>query len=433
MKTLTRAAILAIGDELIAGDRLDTNSQWLSSRLAAFAVETIEHRTVDDDRVAVAKAITDLAGAADLLIMTGGLGPTQDDLTREALGDVVTPGQPLVEDPAARRHLEAIYRRRPGGMPPSNLSQTLRPEGAAIIENPNGTAPGINVLHNGCRIMVLPGPPREMKPMFEAAVVPLVRPEQARASTGVVSRSAATRAYGIGESAAAERITGLMARGQTLRVGTTVTRSILTATVRGRGPANTIDPAIASTLREIQSAWHPYAFDPSAATLAAATVAALREAGATLATAESCTAGLVGAAITDVAGASDVYLGGWVTYANSMKADRLGVPADVLASAGAVSAEVAGAMARGARERSGATCAVAITGIAGPGGGSDEKPVGTVWIAVVGPGDHADIRRFRFRGDRDEVRDRAAKSAVQQLRFGLLGVDDGLLWEVERR
>jgi nicotinamide-nucleotide amidase len=420
-----RAIIFSIGDELTLGQTLDSNSQWLSARLAERSIITIEHRTVADDRAALARAIADCAPRCDVLILTGGLGPTEDDLTREAMGDVVTPGEALVEDAAARDHLRDCFERRRRSMPPSNLRQALRPRTFRTLANPHGTAPGLAGEHAGCRIFCLPGPPREMRPMFDDHVLPALP----AAPRDEMLLTAAVHQHGVGESLAAQKLGDLMRRDRNPLVGTTVSDSIVTARIRAGGSAEWARKQLRETVETIQRLWHPYAFGEGDITLAHALGDVLLQRDLHLATAESCTGGWLGKAIVDRAGSSAYYLGGWVTYSNEMKVRCLEVACELLERHGAVSAETARAMARGAMQRSGAECALAITGIAGPDGGTAEKPVGTVYIAAA-LRDFVEVRRFEFTGDRTTIRDRSVKAALQMMRFVLLDVaGTPLLWE----
>jgi nicotinamide-nucleotide amidase len=428
------AALLSIGDELAIGQCIDTNSAWLADRLLAWSVVTVEHRTIADDRALIATAVEELVRRADLLILTGGLGPTEDDLTREALGDVVSPGKPLVTDEEALRSLRRWFAGRQSTMPERNVVQAARPEAMRMLPNRWGTAPGLAGEHGDCRIFALPGPPREMRPMFEAHVEPTL--EMGGADGRIVTES--VHAFGIGESDAAERLGELAARGRNPLVGTTASEGILSARIRADGESAGLETMVAESVRRIEEAWWPYAFGRGTETLAEAVGCLLREHGRTMATAESCTGGWLGKTIVDVSGSSEYYLGGWVTYSNEMKIDRLGVPPALLASAGAVSAEVARAMAAGALDRSGADEALSITGVAGPGDGGPDKPAGTVYVALArraGAGRRDCVRQFRFRGDRQTVRDRSVKSALQMLRFALLDVSDEqpMLWSTRSR
>ncbi len=459
-----RATVLAIGDELTLGANVDTNTAWLAAELLERSIETVEHRTVPDDRAAIADAIRALAGHSDVLIITGGLGPTDDDLTRHALGDVVAPGETLVTDPAAAARLERWFTGRGGAMPAANLVQAQRPRPMQLIPNPHGTAPGLSGRLDGCRIFAMPGPPREMKPMFLDQVAGALP----RGAGAVTIRSGTVHLYGLGESHAAERLGDLTRRDRQPTIGTTASSGIITARIRSVGTGAATADDLDAALAAVERAWAPYCFGRGETTLAEATGELLRANGSTLVTAESCTGGWLGKTIVDVPGASDWYAGGWVTYTNRMKTLCLDVPEALLARHGAVSAEVAEAMACGALARSGATHAIAITGVAGPGPDADGaepggpetagpetggpktggpetagtktagpktggiKPAGLVYIAHArrSPPGAGGVRRFRFRGGRDVVRDRSVMAALQVLRLDLLdaaGVP--LIWE----
>lgn len=424
------AAILSVGDELTLGQALDTNSCWLADRLAGLGIVAVEHVTVPDDAEALAGALRRLAGAAPLVITTGGLGPTADDLTREGLARAT--GEPLVEDSAALRWIESWFARASRPMPALNRSQALRPRSASCLENTAGTAPGLAGRVADADVFCLPGPPREMREMFERSVVPRLRPP---AGGGV--RTRLLHAFGLGESEVAARLGDLMDRARDPLVGTTVSGGVVTCRIRAGRPAPGRDREGASgpdpldaTGRLIHERLDPYVFGADGDTLASVVLDELRGRARTLAVVESCTGGVLGAMLTEVPGSSASFVGGWITYTNEMKVREVGVPASLFApgAPGAVSRECVRAMARGGLERAGADHCLAITGIAGPDGGSPEKPVGTVWVARatrgVGSADRdadVEVRRFLFTGDRAGVREWAARSALAMLRFELVG------------
>jgi len=418
-----RVAILSIGDELVLGTALDTNSRTVSIAVRDLGHDPVEHRTVADRIGPIVAAYRELAAHADVVISTGGLGPTDDDLVRDALNAIIDDGAPMVEDPVAVGDVEAWFAGRGRPMAAINRRQMMRPCSARIMRNPNGTAPGVACTIGAARVYAMPGPPREMVPMLEAHVLPELR---APGAPALVRIGCAT--FGIGESQLAERLGHRMARDREPSVGTTASGSVVSIHVVTRGP----DAAARAEreLAECAALAAPWAFGPLESTVAEATVRTLRESGATLAVAESCTGGLVGAMLTAVPGASDVFPGGWIAYANAMKERELGVPGATIAAEGAVSADVALAMARGAAVGAGARIGVALTGIAGPGGGTDAKPVGTVWIAVHDAATGAGrARRFEYPGPRETVRDRAAKTALQLVRWHLRGEDAPVIWE----
>ncbi len=404
-----KAAILSIGDELMLGQTQDTNARWLAGRLADRGVPCVQFRVVPDDLAAQAAALRELAAVAQVVIVTGGLGPTDDDLTREALRVAMGDANPLVLDAPSLEALDRWFTHRGRSMPDINRRQAMRPSGAECLRNDFGTAPGLRGTVGGSTIVCLPGPPREMEPMFDQFVLPLL-PKQAM-TTGVV------HAFGQGESFLAERLGDRMHRERNPLVGTTASGSVVSARVRGRDAA--AEPAaMQAELAAIEALWKPFAFGRGTTTLAGALGAALRERGLTMALAESCTGGLAGSLVTAESGSSAWFLGGLVTYANEAKRDLCGVPEALIAEHGAVSAPVAAALARGVRERLRADWAASITGVAGPNGGSDAKPVGTVYIGVSGPGFES-VRRFKYPGERAIVRDRAAKTALVLLRLAV--------------
>ncbi|MFG0326171.1 MAG: CinA family nicotinamide mononucleotide deamidase-related protein [Phycisphaerales bacterium JB037] len=438
------AAILAIGDELILGQKLDSNSQWLSARLLDLGIRPVEHATVDDDLDQIAGAFTRLARVADLILCTGGLGPTADDLTRQGLARAM--GEELVEDAGALAQIRAWYDSRGRAMPEPNRVQALRPQSAAWISNEHGTAPGLvgEIEREDARAtaVCLPGPPREMHPMFEVVAREYLRPAEDRVTITKILQT-----FGTGESNVAEMLGELMARDRMPLVGTTASTGIVSVRIRYEGtggqaagspPREQAQRLVDETEQDVRGRLGPLVFgEGEDATLEGHVLGLLRARGQMLATVESCTGGMVGGMLTSVAGSSDAYAGGWVTYTNAMKHKQVGVPREVFEgvpgsgepAAGAVSAECARAMAEGGLRESGVDHCVAITGIAGPGGGSDEKPVGLVWIALASMGSPTDVRRFRFKGGRDQIRLWAARSALGMVRLRVEGVEMGLLGE----
>jgi nicotinamide-nucleotide amidase len=425
-----RAIILSIGDELILGQTVDTNSAWISQQLAAAGCAVAAHLTVADDQSAIETAIEESVGRCDVLIISGGIGPTEDDLTRQALAAVMR--VPLELDEKWLGHLEAFFRKINRPMSPLNRIQAMIPRGATPIENANGTAAGIDATYVSgdqktiCRVFVMPGVPKEMRAMFLRDVLPHVR----RQAGGAVILSRTLHTFGLGESNVADllkRHADLMRRDRNPSVGTTVTGGIVSLRINARFPST--DEAtrqLEATTAECHAALGDLIFGQDdetlpevVAKLLLADPASARWAPA-VATAESCTGGLLAKMLTDIPGSSRYFRQGWVTYSNEAKTDMLGVPAGLIAQHGAVSEPVALAMARGAQTQSGAYYAIGITGIAGPDGGTSDKPVGTVWISLAA-GDAVTARRFVFTGDREMIRDRSAKMALTLLRFRLLG------------
>ncbi|MFG0260256.1 MAG: CinA family nicotinamide mononucleotide deamidase-related protein [Phycisphaerales bacterium JB041] len=438
-----RAVIVSIGDELVLGQSLDTNSRWLSERLLARGVRPVRHVTVDDEIGVIAEEIERGARDADLVLVTGGLGPTADDLTREGLARAMR--ESLVEDAGALAEVESWYAGRGMVMPRTNRVQAMRPEGARCLSNANGTAPGLAGSVAGVDVFCLPGPPREMMPMFAESVEPDLRPDRL-----VLTRL--VRTMGLGESRVAELLGGAMDRSRNPVVGTTASAGVVTVRMRWEGLEGDRGAgveALDASERGVRETLGDAVVTPLGGDgerdMVETVVDLLRARGETLAVVESCTGGLLGSMVTAVPGSSAVFTGGWLTYTNAMKASGVGVAAElfpevVAGAPGAVSGEVAVAMALGGLARArhtlggeeGADHVLAITGIAGPDGGSEAKPVGTVWVCRASRDGTADCRRFEFVGGRGAVREWAANTALGMLRLRLAGVDMGLLRERER-
>ncbi|MBL8745167.1 MAG: CinA family nicotinamide mononucleotide deamidase-related protein [Phycisphaerae bacterium] len=435
------AAILSIGDELAFGQKLDTNSQWLADRLTSLGISVREHVTVADDLSRHVETLERLAACFPLVISTGGLGPTADDLTRTALSRLMR--EELVEDRDALEHIRAMMEQRGRAMTDLQRSQALRPRSAVVLNNPNGTAPGmwgsVSVTggpHERCDVFCLPGPPGEMKPMFERLVIPRLRPVAGR-----VVRTRALHCLGIGEGDLAKRLGALMSRERNPLVGTTASGGVVTIRIRYEGRSEPAEQAMGETIALARRAGDPFVFGEEDETIESSVLGLLRARRERLVVAESCTGGGLGELFSRTPGSSEVLVGGWITYSNEMKSAQLGVPEELIRRHGAVSEEVATAMARGAlraaESAGGAHHALAVTGIAGPGGGSDAKPTGTVFIARASAGDGAaggsvEVRRFLISGSRADVRDRSTKLALMMLRFHLLGLDvPRVLWQME--
>ncbi len=409
-----RAAILAIGDELILGQILDTNSAWLAGRLTELGIHVVRFETAPDQWGAIQEAIIRSAESAELVLITGGLGPTDDDLTRDALAAAMH--ETLVEDPAGITHLDQWFSGRSKPMPAMNRRQALRPQTAELIANPMGTAPGLRATLHGSTVLCFPGVPSEMRPMFETAIAPIA----CKTPRAIALERIAT--FGMGESTVAELLgKERMARDRNPTVGTTATGGIVS--VRLRAEAKTHAEAqrlIAHEVDHVEQLLGSVVFGRGDIDFESAVGAMLRKQSLTLTTAESCTAGQIANLITRVPGSSAWYLGGWVTYANTMKRDQLGVGEAILETHGAVSEPVARAMAEGALKRSGADLAVAVTGIAGPEGGTAEKPVGTVWFGLAQRDRTTMTECYCFVGDREKIRSHAALYGLGLVRRRLL-------------
>lgn len=389
------AEILCVGTELLLGNILNGNARWLAEQLASLGVPHHRQLVVGDNRERLIRAVREAAGRCRLLITTGGLGPTPDDLTTEAIAAAFD--TPLEEHPETWDDIQAKLAQR-GRTPSASVRrQALIPHGASLLPNPTGTAPGVIWSPQpGFTVMTFPGVPSEMQAMWHQTAVPWLR--QAGLSEGVFA-SRMLRFWGVAESALAEQVDDLL----TL-TNPTVAPYAGAGEVKLRLTARADDAAAARALlapveAEIRARTGSLCYGADDDSLASVLLAALRRRDETLAVAESCTGGGLGAALAAVPGASDVFLGGVIAYANRVKQTLLGVPAELLERHGAVSDPVACAMADGARRISGSTWALAVTGIAGPGGGSDTKPVGLVHIALSGP-DGTDSEAVRFGSSR---------------------------------
>ncbi len=417
------AAILSIGDELTLGQKLDTNSKWLSEQLVTRGVTPLVHVTVADGLEVLSKRISALAADHDLVVMTGGLGPTADDLTRQALA--VAMDDTLIEDEDALADLLQWFKGRGLPMPDTNRDQTMRPTRARCLKNDRGTAPGLHGVVGESDVFCLPGPPSEMHPMFERDVVGSLRPE-----IKVLTRVMPT--VGMGESAIAQQLGDLMDRQRNPLVGTTASSGVVFIRMRYEGADETLGSTLLDEAeQEVREKLGDHVVSSDDRSLPEIVIDMLANRGQTLSTVESCTGGMIGQVLTGVPGSSKAYAGGFVTYSNEMKVGLVGVEQSVLDSAGAVSKECCRQMAQGGRARTGADYAVAVTGIAGPGGGSDEKPVGTVWIGVAGPDGYESIRLFRIGKDREQIRRRTVTLALSMVWLAMTGNSEmPLLWEV---
>lgn len=418
-----RVELLTIGDELLLGFTLDTNGPHLARGLAALGITVAHRASVGDDAEAVAGAVREALARTGAVIVTGGLGPTSDDRTREAVAAVF--GRPLVRDAEVAERLHALWRSRgyPGELPASNLQQAMVPEGATVLHNAHGSAPGLWLEDaQGRWAAMLPGVPREMRGMWHDTLEPRLRERLAAQAGGAaprVVRSRTVRTTGIAESKLADDL-GDLARGVhglPLAYLPGVDGVDLRVTATGY-PADEAEHRLAAAADALVARIGPYAYGMDDTDLAAVVLRRCRDRELKLAVAESCTGGLLGMRLTAVPGSSDVVLGGVIAYDNLVKVTQLGIRAAELAEHGAVSESVAARMASGVRLRLGADIGVAITGIAGPGGGSEAKPVGTVWVAADLGGDVRTAMR-RLPGDRQEVRQRAAQMALDLVRRGL--------------
>lgn len=425
-----QAVILSIGDELALGQTVDTNTAYLAAKLAELGVWTRYHETLADDQALIAGSIVRACGEAELVLVTGGLGPTKDDLTRQALAQAM--GVELEEDAEGLRAVEAFFIGRGKSLTEANRVQALLPVGSQGIPNAKGTAPGIRATLGKAMVFVMPGVPFEMRAMYEDAVQPVVTEQM---GGGRVILTTKVNTFGLGESSVGQLIGDLMDRDRNPMVGTTVANGIVSVRIRSEFmEADVAQAKLDATINEVEKRLGAIVFGRDDQTIAGTLLNALRERKLMITTAESCTGGLIGKMLTDIAGSSDVYAGGWVTYTNQMKQTQLGVPAAVIETHGAVSGQTVCAMAAGALQRSGADIALSVSGVAGPGGGTDDKPVGTVWLGLAsrregGEEPYVSAIMTKFPGGRPQVRTRAAMCALQMARLHLAGEPfTGISW-----
>jgi len=408
-----RAVVLSIGSELVTGLGLDTHSAEIALALGSLGVAVVRHETLDDDAAQIAVGFVAAAGDADLVIATGGLGPTPDDRTRDGLAQAI--GVPLEASAEALAMLEAWSAPRGRKLSESNRRQAMLPRGAEALPNPVGTAPGILARLGRATVFCLPGVPSEMERMLADQVLPRLRSAEAR-----VLRVRTVRTFGLPESVIGERLADLMAPGRRPRVATAVHAGAIDVHIHASGSANEVDRLLEADAAEVKRRLGAVVFGEGADEMEDAVAALLAQRGAKIALAESSTGGLIAARLVNVPGMSEHLVEGIVAYSNASKVRLLGVPKEIIERHGAVSEPVVRAMAEGVRAGSGADVGVAVTGVAGPSGGTPDKPVGTIWFAVAdGAGTQA--ARELFAGDRATIRARTAVYALNLVRLRLSG------------
>ena len=425
-----KACILAIGSEMLTPFRVDTNSLFITERLNAVGYDVRLKAVVGDDVDELADILRAAIGWADLIVITGGLGPTEDDVTRDAVARVHD--MPLEVDEAIADRIRDRFARRGMTMPDINRRQAMVPRGAVVLENPNGTAPGLWIERGRTAMVLLPGPPREMKPMLEGVVRDRLAPRSGTA--GLFRRVLKITGRAESDVDAHAQPTYAKWTSSPVPISTTILAVLgqieLHLTAQAANP-DAADAALDAAVLEMQQVLGPSVYSTDGRSLEAVVGDLLRQYTLTIAVAESCTGGLLASRLTDVPGSSDYVERGVVCYSNRSKTELAGVPAALIAEHGAVSEPVARSMAEGIRSRAGTNIGIGITGIAGPGGGTPEKPVGTVSVAVISD-DETRVRTFQFIGGRDMVKFQAAQAALNMTRLAVMKIQGPREW-AERR
>ncbi|MFQ5699558.1 MAG: competence/damage-inducible protein A [Myxococcota bacterium] len=417
--TPPHAWVLTIGDELLRGEIVDSNKAFLCERLLDLQIEVRRQVSVADDAEELGALLREAAASARVVVVSGGLGPTRDDITASVVAHSF--GRPLVRDEASLEQIRRFFARFGREMTPNNAKQADFPEGAEVLPNPHGTAPGFLLETGDCCLACLPGVPGELYAMMQDQVVPRLA---SRVAAGSFVHSALLRTFGLGESTLDRRLDDL-ARGEgAIRLGFRTQFPDNCVRVVARAPTREeARRRVAEVVREIRQRLGPLVLGEGEGGLEAIVGELLREQKRTLALAESCTGGLIASRLTDVPGSSEYLLEAAVTYSNRAKIDRLGVSAPDLERHGAVSEPIARQMAAGARQRSGASLALAVTGIAGPGGGSADKPVGTLYLGLA-DGETTAVHHHLLAFDRARNKLLASQLALDWLRRRLLGLPE---------
>ena len=412
--------LICVGTELLLGNIVNTNAAWMAEQCAALGLSCYYQTVVGDNGERLAGILKTGLERSDILILSGGLGPTQDDLTKETAAQVC--GRKLVEDARSLSRIEAYFRERGLKMTDNNRKQALVPEGAVVVDNDNGTAPGIILEKDGKRIVLLPGPPNELIPMFEKSIAPYLLSLDPNGPAVIYSR--AVKICGLGESGVEALITDLEAlQNPTVAPYAKTGEVHLRVTARAedeKAARKLVKPVVKELERRFGRAVYTTKND---VTLEDAVVRLLKKNDLTAATVESCTAGLLAGRLVNVPGVSDVFKTGLITYSNKAKRRLAGVKKETLEKYGAVSPQTAQEMAVGGAKTAGADVAVSITGIAGPDGGSEEKPVGLVYMACLVCG-NVWVEEFRFKGSRAKIRESSVAAALTLMRRCILEVFD---------
>ncbi len=408
-----RAEVIAVGTEILLGQIVNSDARFLSEELASLGIDVYYHTVVGDNRDRVEEAFAAARARSELIIFTGGLGPTADDLTKETVAEAL--GLELKLDQAWLEKLKGFYASLNRPMPPQNVKQALIPRGARLLYNDNGTAPGVYIEKAPWTVILLPGPPRELIPMFRDRVSPLLREK----AGSVTIRSRVVKIIGMGESAVEEQVADLVQQ-QNPTVAPLAHNFEVHLRITAKGSSEEETRALISRVdEELGRRLGPYIYGRDQDTLEKVVGRLLAAGGMTLAVAESCTGGRLADLITNVPGSSRYFLGGVAAYSNEVKEKVLGVEKALLEAEGAVSRGVAEAMASGVRRLLGADYGIGVTGVAGPDGGTAAKPVGLVCLALAGEG-FCRSREIFFPGKREAVKGRSAAAALNLLRQELL-------------
>lgn len=410
-----RAEIISVGTELLLGQIIDTDAPYMAKILSSLGIDTYYRSTVGDNIQRLSQTLKTAFDRSDIVITIGGLGPTQDDLTKETIAQVLD--DDLENDPESEKSIKDYFTKRGLGITASNLKQALIPKSGWAVPNSMGTAPGIIVEKNGKIAIALPGPPNEFIPMVTNSIVPYLSAKTESQRSVIESR--VLRVIGIGESAAEEKIKSLLAGNNPSIAPYAKNGEVhlrITAKASDNDSAIQLIDGLESKARSILGN-HIYGIDEE--TLESVVVEKLRKKNLTLALAESCTGGLIANRITNIPGSSEVFLAGLAAYSNEAKINILGVPADIIEKHGAVSRETASAMAEGMMALTNADIALSVTGIAGPGGGAAEKPVGLVYISIAVSNGVETVKNL-FNGSRIDIKHRTSQVALNMIRTHLI-------------
>jgi len=412
-RVMRRASIVSIGNEILTGETVDTNAAYLCEKLFSIGIPVVSSYTVGDEIERIVRALKSATDDAEIVLATGGLGPTDDDLTREGFARFL--GSELQLQDKLLQEMQSFFDRRNLRMSEKNKVQAYLPAGTKALANELGTAPGIMAEMDEKLIFAMPGVPSEMKDMFEKSVLPKLK----RFVAGQVIVVRKLKCFGSGESNIAEMLGNLMVRGRNPLINCTASSGIITLHIVATAEDNDkAQKMVAKEEKVLRECLGDLVYGVGEQTLAEVVGLKLTREKKTIATAESCTGGILAKLLTDMPGASEYFTHGWVTYSNAAKISELGVQTELIDKYGAVSEQAACAMACGARKKAGTDFAIGITGIAGPTGATEHKPVGLVYICIESDS-ASETKRFVFPQDRDSIRLRAAKTALNMIRLKL--------------